>query len=408
MPRSKAPIIYILLGIVIFTCLGTIYAWSVFKKPLESLFSIGSTQSGIPYMLFFLFFSLSMPVSGRLIARIGPRWLSIGGGLIVALGWIWASYSQNITQLSLSYGMMGGLGVGMIYGGPIAVSARWFPRHKGLAVGLTITGFGLSPFVTAPLAGWLISQCGVLATFRILGMAFAVIITLLSLPLRFPHAVESAVVEDSSDEPYSLRIKQLLGLPSFYVMWFTFLIGALTGLMAVGISSPIGQEIFLLDEKTAALMVSLFAIFNGGGRPLMGFLVDRKGTRFSLLFISTAIILGSALMFFAYTSALVIYLVSFSLFWLVLGGWLGIAPAATSRLYGDKNMSENYGYLFTAYGVGAIIGNLLSGYIKDSSGSYLPVFKISFILGIVSFMITLLFLKPSQAHAISRQKKVSG
>ena len=143
---------YILAGILMFLCLGTVYSWSVFRKPLEELFQIGSTESGLPYMLFLACYSFLMPVGGLLLEKNTPRKVILLGTLLVGGGWILAGYSQNIIHLSLTYGLMAGSGVGIIYGVPMAVVARWFPDKTGFAVGLTLLGFGLSPLITAPAA----------------------------------------------------------------------------------------------------------------------------------------------------------------------------------------------------------------------------------------------------------------
>jgi len=152
--------IYIPLGLIIFMCMGTIYSWSIFRKPIESAFNIGATESGLPYMVFLVFYALAMPFAGNLIDKHGPRFMTILGGLFISVGWFMSGFTTNITLLTITYGVIGGIGVGIAYGAPMAVAAKWFPKKKGLAVGLTLGGFGLSPFITAPAANWLIINYG--------------------------------------------------------------------------------------------------------------------------------------------------------------------------------------------------------------------------------------------------------
>ncbi|MEM4246075.1 MAG: MFS transporter, partial [Candidatus Bathyarchaeia archaeon] len=127
MPAEKGRWIFVALGLVINLCLGSVYSWSVFRKPLEAAFRIGATESGLPFMIFLAFFALLMPPSGRLLERLGVKRVCMLGGVVVGVGWILASLSPNIALLALTYGVIAGSGVGIVYGGPIAASARWFP-----------------------------------------------------------------------------------------------------------------------------------------------------------------------------------------------------------------------------------------------------------------------------------------
>ena len=121
--KKYAPYGYVLAGMMIFSCMGTIYSWSIFRSPLEELLGIGATESGWPYMLFLCFYALAMPFAGPLIEKIGPRRTTLLGGLILSAAWFTSGSATNITSLSLTYGVLGGTGVGIIYGAPLAVAA---------------------------------------------------------------------------------------------------------------------------------------------------------------------------------------------------------------------------------------------------------------------------------------------
>ncbi|MFW5987813.1 MAG: OFA family MFS transporter [bacterium] len=392
--KEKNKWIYIPLGLIIFMCMGTIYSWSIFRKPIETAFNIGATESGLPYMLFLVFYAVTMPFAGNLIDKHGPRIMTIIGGLFIAVGWFLSGYTSSIITLTITYGVIGGIGVGIAYGAPMAVAAKWFPDKKGLAVGLTLGGFGLSPFITAPAAGWLINNFGPFSTFKILGIIFAIIITILAIPLRFPKKIDTERLDDLELNEYNnFTTKEMLKSKSFYALWTTYTIGTLVGLMAIGISSPVAEEIINLNASTASIYVSLFAIFNGIGRPIFGGLTDKLKPRKTALISFTLIIIASILMLLNQNGNSIIYFVSFALFWLNLGGWLALAPAATAIFFGSENYSKNYGVLFTAYGVGAVIGNLFSGSIRDIFGSYLYVFYPTIILALIGIVISNIFLK---------------
>jgi MFS family permease len=336
-----------------------------------------------------------MPFAGNLIDKHGPRLLTIVGGIFIAVGWFLSGFTSNIIMLTITYGVIGGMGVGIAYGAPMAVAAKWFPDKKGLAVGLTLGGCGLSPFITAPAAGWLIANFGPFSTFKILGILFAVIITVLALPLKFPKRIDTENIDENIElkDENDFSSKEMLKNKGFYALWTTYTIGTLVGLMAIGISSPVGVEIINLDASTASIYVSLFAIFNGIGRPIFGGLTDKLKPRKTAVISFVLIIIASVLMLINQDGNPLIYFISFSLFWLNLGGWLALAPAATAIFFGSKNYSKNYGILFTAYGVGAVIGNLFSGSIRDILGSYLYVFYPTIALAVIGIIISYLFLR---------------
>jgi OFA family oxalate/formate antiporter-like MFS transporter len=191
-PAETGRWVFVLAGMVMNLCLGTVYAWSVFRKPLQELFStpevkITATQTLLPFMVFLAVFTVLMPISGRLLQRgIHPRVLSIIGSVLVAAGWILSRYAGDINFLYLTYGVIAGAGVGIVYGIPIAVVTRWFPDMKGIAVGITVLGFGASALVTAYVASNLIATQGILQAFFSLGLFFLVWLVLLSLLLKFP------------------------------------------------------------------------------------------------------------------------------------------------------------------------------------------------------------------------------
>lgn len=273
-------------------------------------------------------------------------------------------------------GVIAGSGVGIVYGAPMLVITKWFRDKKGLALGWVLMGFGLSPFITAPLARYFIEQYGLMESFRYLGIVFLIIIPTLGLGFRLPEGGENLPKNLNNPEDLSQEIgaKELFKNPSFYSLWICFTLGTFIGLMIVGITSPIGEEIIRLNPSRAATFMSIFAIFNALGRPFFGWFTDKINPKNSALLSFSLMLLSSIPMLFAKEDSILIYIVSFSIFWMNLGGWLAIAPAATALFFGDRYYSINYGIVFTAYGIGAVLGTLLSGMLKSTFGSYRYVF----------------------------------
>lgn len=399
--------IFVLLGFIINICLGSVYAYSVFKKPVQDWFSktysvsVGSLEGNLPFMLFLAFFALFVFVGGRVLDKWGPRKLGIIGGVVVGAGWILAGIVPqsvpSIWAVALTYGVIGGAGVGLAYGGPLAVATRWFPDKKGLAVGLTLAGFGGSPFISANVASALIKSSGPLFTFLAMGVAFLIVVIVLSIFLKFPVAgwkpagwTPKAAAVSAAD----LNTSSMVKTSSFWGLALCYTIGCLAGLGAIGISAPVGQEVIKLDAATAAVLVGVFAIFNGGGRPLFGWLTDRVTPRWAAVVNLVIIIAASAAMLMATAGSLVLYVLCFCLLWLCLGGWLAIAPTATTIFFGVKNYSKNYGVVFLSYGIGAIIGGLISGWSVDTFKGYNASFIITAVLAAIAIIIAIAMLKP--------------
>jgi OFA family oxalate/formate antiporter-like MFS transporter len=401
MPAEKGRWWLVVLGLLINLCLGTIYSWSVFVGPLTAYFtdtlgqSVTANDILLPFSVFLAFFAIAMPLTGKYIESWGPRNVTIVGGILTGLGWLLASTVTSVQMLYVVYGIIGGIGVGIAYGVPVAVSARWFPDRRGTAVGLTVLGFGFSAFFTANIAGSLIGSMGVMNTFRVFGVAFIILIVLLALPLRFPPSgwkpegwvpptPRAGEITCECDRGAMIRSR------AFYGLWVCYFIGCLAGLMAISIAKPVGTELGI-ETGLATFLVGFFAIFNGGGRPIFGAMTDRINPRNAAL-VSFALIAFASLIMWVVPGEGV-YILAFAILWGCLGGWLALAPAATGSFFGTCDYPRCYGLVFLAYGAGAIAGPQLAGFIKTSTGVYEGVFPYVVGLSLVGMVIAFLFMR---------------
>ncbi len=389
--------VYVILGLIICVCLGAVYAYSIFLQPVRTAYDISASMANLPFMVFLAFFAVTMFFGGRIMEKMGPRKLGIIGGVIVGLGWLLSSFAPNIWVLTLTYGVIAGSGVGLVYGCPVAMGAKWFPDKKGLAVGLTLAGFGGSALITGKIANLLIPAYGLSSTFMYFGIAFGIILVVLCLPFRFPQTgwtpagwtppAGAAVAEDFTPG-------EMTKTPTFWGLLFCFMIGSIAGLMAIGISKPVGSEIIKITGETAASLVGIFAIFNALGRPLFGFLTDKIKARNATILNLVIILAVSLIMMVAKEGDTTLYTLGFIGFWLCLGGWLAIAPTATAAFFGMKNYARNYGVVFFAYGIGAIVGGIISGQAKDVFGTYTYAFYPTAALAVIGLVLAVLLLKP--------------
>lgn len=386
--------IVVVAGLIVMLCLGAIYAYSVISLHSKKIFEasppqgyglkVSSTEMQFPFIVFLLLFALTMPLIGRFIERYGPRKVTLVGALFVGLGWCLASFANSPLTLTFLYGVVGGLGVGIAYNCPIVTSTKWFPDRRGLAVGLTVLGFGLSAALVAPLADFLAAKFGVRAMFQILGGTFFALTAASALFLKLPpenwspQGWKPAGKLEASQG--NLIRDEMIRTKAFYALWVCYTVGTLAGLMAIGVSKSVGLEVAsnigIREQEISALLTVLiapFALCNGVGRPIFGWLTDRLGPRKTAAISFTMIIIASLAMSIL-SNLLVVYVFAFAVLWLNLGGWLAIAPAATAQFFGTKDYARNYGLVFTAYGAGALIGNLIAGQAKDIFGAYVKIF----------------------------------
>jgi len=404
MPAERGRWGLVALGLLINLCLGSIYSWSVFVAPLAAHFTatlgreVTAGEVLLPFSVFLAFFAIAMPLAGKYIERYGPRRVTVVGGLLTGLGWLLASTATSVEALYVVYGVVGGIGVGIAYGAPVAVAARWFPDRRGLAVGLALLGFGISAFVTANAAGALIAAYGVMTTFGIFGVALAAVLVLAALPLRFPPegwrpAGWSPPAPGVGTTPLcECDRRAMLRTGAFYGLFACYFIGCLAGLTAISIAKPVGTEVAGIDAGLATVLVGFFAVFNGLGRPVFGSLADRIPPQKTAMLTFGLIAAASILMWLA--PGVPAYIVAFAVLWGCLGGWLAIAPTATASYFGTCDYPRCYGVVFLAYGAGAIAGPQLAGFIRTATGTYLGVFPWVAALAVVGFAAAWLLMRP--------------
>ena len=399
-PMLRGEWLYVFLGLVIMMMLGTVYSWSVFRLPVEELYSVGAAQSGLPYMTALLFYSLFMFLTGRYFKGWSPRATILVGSLLVSAGWILSAFAPNIQVLIVTYGVISGAGVGIAYGAPLAVVTRWFPGKKGLVIGLVLLGFGLSPLVTAPLARMLVEQYGVARTFLVLGIVFGMLLPMLSMPFKYPES-EGAEGGGSSGVSAGARdvtSAEMMKSANFKGLYLNFIIGTMIGLMMIGLTSSIGTELIGMAQKDVVLFISIFAVFNGIGRPVFGWLTDRLSAKTAMLLSYAQIITAAGLMLSAKNGSIGLFAVAFAIFWFNVGGWLAIAPTATNNMYGPKHYSQNYGIVFTAYGIGAVLGVSSSGLLLDAFQNYDYIFYLVIASCLMGSLLTLMLLTGNKRY----------
>jgi MFS transporter, OFA family, oxalate/formate antiporter len=405
-------------AVLIQLALGAIYAWSVFTPSLkESGWSV--TQTQYVFAAGLASFAVVMVLAGRLMPKIGPRNLAILGGLVLGLGYVLGGLlgGTDVTKLVIFIGIIGGAGIGLGYVVPIAVGMRWFPDKKGLVSGLAVAGFGFGAMGWVKLAGaWghLIEKIGLSHTFVAYGIAFAVLVLLGGLVMKFPP--EGWKPEGwTPPEPGSgakgasgadLNSSQMLAKPQFYMIFLTFLFVAGAGLMTIGLMKLYPKGALMangLDELGASAvagtaMAVFFSLANGIGRIAWGAMSDKLGRKMSVIIMC----LTQGILMFAFTKMAgtpgLLYLGA-TLIGFNFGGGFALFPAMTADTFGTKHVGQNYPWVFLSYGVGGIAGPIMGGKLGDMN-DFPKAFTICAVLCIVGAVLTALVKSPKATVTI--------
>lgn len=362
---------YVITSVILMLLIGSVYTYSVFRPFVEDRFTLNTLQSGLPYMLSLFFYALSMMLTGRILTTKNQRMILVIGILLIGLGWFLAGFASHFMIFLMGYGVMIGVGVGMVYGIPIKGIQDRFPLKKGLMTGLVLLGFGLSTLIVAPLSTYLIETYGLSQTFYI----YAIIFMMVLVPISWILGIH----QDGSEVSNIQENQKVLDVSSIK-LYLYFVLATTIGLMMIGLSYYIGVTIYEFNPWSVAISMSLFAVMNGISRPIFGWLMDRKGFYYSVKLSLLLIISASVISIINQGTHIVLFMISYGLFWFNLGAWLAIIPAAVSMKYGRERYAKKYGLFFTGYGIGAIIGTLLSGFIMDLFGNTTYIYLIIFIL----------------------------
>lgn len=396
--------VILIASVIINLCIGSAYAWSVFQKPLIQQFGWSTGQASLAFTINLGLVPLAMIVAGKIQDKKGPKIVSLVGGIIFGAGITLAGSTNSLTTLYLTYGMLGGLGIGTAYACTIANTVKWFPDKRGLAGGLTAAGFGSGAIVFAPIASSFINQYGVLSTFRILGIVFLIGIVLAALVLKAPEAGwkpegwNPPVVQQQGGKPTADKTTgEMLKTPKFYILWAMYTIGCISGLMIIGHASPIAQEKIGLTPQVAAVAVSVIAIANTSGRLFWGTVSDKIGRYVAL--VCMYVLSSIMLILLANATNYTMFILATCGIALSFGGFMGIFPSITADNFGAKNLGINYGVIFTAFGLAAIFGPRIAAVVKQSSGGeYGKAFIIASALNIIGMICTLVIIKMNKVE----------
>ncbi len=383
-----------LAGTALQLCLGTVYAWSVFQKPLVHDYGWTQFSTAMTFSLAIVFLGLSAAVGGMQLGRFGPRKMAVTGGLLFGLGYLVGAFALSIHSLPLlylGYGAIGGIGLGLGYVTPVATAAKWFPDRKGFVTGMVVMGFGLGALLMSKVFAPMLMNAthnNLVAVFAWLGIILGPLAILSALFLRNPPAgyAPPGYAPPPSPQPNANGLKETAQERSarqsilsgrFAIMWLVFFCNITAGIALLGFLSPLMQDVakranpLLTPEMLAGIggtLVGITSLFNGLGRFFWGGVSDRIGrTQAFRTMLLTQILVFLGLMLSSSHPLIFGALLCYVL--LCYGGGFGTMPSFVLDVFGAKRMPVIYGTILTAWSAGGFVGPLIIAFLTDRFGA---------------------------------------
>jgi OFA family oxalate/formate antiporter-like MFS transporter len=354
-------------GVLMNLALGSLYVWSVFVLPLEREFGWARADTSTVFTSAIVLFALSFIAAGRLQDKLGPFWISLTGGILVSLGFLLSAFTTSLTYMYVCFGVFVGLGSGFGYSTSIPVMAKWFPDKRGLAVGLAVGGYGGGSAIFGPLANLkLIPAYGVHTTFQILGVIFLVMTVIGAFLLKNPPAGYKPAgwtptpAAKAAATTHEFSPGEVLRTPTFYFMWIAYALGCSAGLMVISQLVLFARSVGL----ASAAIATMASAGTAGGRILSGWMSDALG-RLNVLRLMIAIsMIAMPILLKVGGSVGPLYVMVFIVYW-CYGTQLSVNASTAADFWGTRNAGINYGMLFTAWGVAAVIGPRIASALFD-------------------------------------------
>lgn len=388
------------------------YVWTLFTGPLTQKLGVSLAQVQVTFSVLIVLQTFLSPVQGFLIEHFGLRRLIAFGCALTGVSWMLASQANSLVMLYLTYGLLGGLGTGIVYVGIVGLMVRWFPDHRGLAAGAVAAGYGMGAMLTTfPISNSL-AAAGMESTLVGFGLLLGVVGLVAAQFLRQPPAELAQRMTDprpaASSAP-DIAPQAMLRTPLFWLMFAMFTMMSTSGLMVTSQMASFAKDfgitgVMVFGLAALPLALTIDRICNGLTRPLFGWISDRWGRENTM-----------ALAFFAEGIAMTLWLLTSDnpvLFVLLSGvvflGWgeiFSLFPSTLTDTFGSRNATTNYGFLYMAQGLGSILGGPLAALLHQSTDSWMPVFGVAISFDLITAALALFVLKRLRAQWLASQQR---
>ncbi len=381
------------------------YVWALMTKPMMAAFGVKLSQLQVTFSILIVFQTFLSPFQGYLIDRFGPRLLLSIGGALTGLSWILASQVSDLSHLYLTYGLLGGIGTGVIYVGIVGQMVQWFPDKRGFATGMVAAGYGMGAVLTTFPVSSSIAAVGFQQTLLQFGFIFGAVALVAAQGMRRPPAnwMQHAVGQTKSEDGVAPAL--MLRSPVFWLMFLMFSMMSTSGLMVISQMGAFAKdfgitavEVFGMAALPLALTIDRFT--NGLTRPFFGWISDRIGREKTMLLAFGLEGLAMTLWLLTRDNAMLFVLLSGVVFF----GWgeiFSLFPSTLTDTFGKKHATTNYGFLYMAQGVGSILGGPLAAWMHESTGTWTSVFAVVITLDFITAILAIAVLKPMREKLLA-------
>ena len=402
--------IQLILGVLCMVMIANMqYGWTLFVSPMADKYHWSLKAIQTAFTIFVLTETWLVPIEGWLVDRFGPKVVTIGGGVLVAIGWSINSFAGSLMTLYIGQAI-GGIGAGAVYGTCVGNALKWFPERRGLAAGITAAGFGAGSALTVVPISSMISSSGYEATFLYFGVGQGLVVIVLGLFLAQPNASTIAALPKpaaaSSNRP-QFQWFQMLKTPVFWVMYLMFVLMAAGGLFVTANLKQIAQEFkvggitvpFLWFSPTAiTFALFLDRILNGVTRPFFGWVSDKLGRENTMFIAFAGEAIGIVLLSQLGTSPVAFVVLSGMVFF-AWGEIYSLFPSTCADTYGWKYAAGNAGALYTAKGTASFFVPLAASIA--ASASWHTVFMVAAAMNGLAAIMALAVLKPMRRRMMA-------
>ncbi|WOD13871.1 oxalate/formate MFS antiporter [Paraburkholderia kirstenboschensis] len=384
------------------------YIWTLLTRPLTAQLGVSLPGLQVTFSILIVCQTFLSPLEGYLIERFGPRWLLSAGGAITGLSWVLTSRAESLLSVYLCYGVLGGIGVGIVVVGTIGLMARWFPDRRGFAIGVVMAGFGMGAMLTTFPITNSIARYGYQHTLVVYGVILGVVGILAALGMRLPppgymadwrSQRAAAAVPDT-------RPGNMLRTPLFWLMFVMMSMMATSGLMVTSQMAVFtrdfgmaGVTVFGLAALPLALTIDRVA--NGVTRPMFGWISDLIGREHTMLVAFGMEAIAMTLWLTSRHDPLLFVLLSGVVF-LGWGEIFSLFPSTLTDTFGGKHAIVNYACLSYAQGIGSILGGPVAALLHEHTGGWDAVFGTAIALDSCTAVLAIAALKPMRRAWFAR------
>ena len=388
--------------LVMMTISSPQYVWTLFVKPFQATTGATLAAVQITFTILIVLQTFFSPVQGWLIERFSAKGMIAIGAAMSGAGWAAASQVETLTGLYLTYGLLCGLGTGIVYVGIVGLMVRWFPERRGLAAGVVAAGYGMGAIATTfPISDMIAAQ-GFRHTLLVFGAILGTVGFLAALGLRSPRAGETPEIpaDKVASAARDVAPAQMLRTPLFWLMFAMMAMMSTGGLMVVAQFAAFAKEFGVADAMVFGFAALPFAltfdrVTNGLTRPFFGWVSDNVG-REKTMAVAFALEACAIVLLLVYRENPYAFALLSGVVFFAWGEIFSLFPSTLTDTFGTKHATTNYGFLYMAQGLGSLLGGPVAALIHDAAGSWVPVFSIAIGLDLVTAALAWFVLRPAR------------